>query len=189
MQRFSYILDYKTHQLIEERDEYKPYLKDLGSKAEEYARRANEINPKGPEGLAWYAGSYSYHAASMGIVTAILKGAGSKLKDLANALIETDDAYHGAFGYRILGRLNLKAPFPVGSKKKAVEYLKKAVEKSPDDLLNRFWLGETYRQQKEYGKAREQFQFVIDHPPMDIETHVAEFYKIAAKTRLEEITK
>lgn len=178
------ILDFKTHALIEEKDEYKPFLRELGGKAEAHGAKAYAANPKGLDALVWYNGSIAYHAASMGIVHAILHGAGTRVKKLAGELIQLDDSYHGAFGYRIMGRFHIKAPFPVGSKKKAAEFLEKAVAKYPADLQNHFWLGEAYLTQKNNRKAAEQFQFVLDHPPSSIETHLAETFKSAAQKRL-----
>jgi tetratricopeptide (TPR) repeat protein len=186
-QAYCFALDFKTNGLIEEKDEFKPFLKEYGEKGELYGSRAYAINPKGLDALVWYNGSYAYHAASLGIVKAILKGAANKVKDLARELIELDDTYHGAFGYRILGRFNLKAPFPAGSKKKAIEFLEKAVAKDPTDLQNHFWLAEAYFAQKKTSQAREQYQYVIDHPPAEIEIHLDSVLKSYSQKRLSKI--
>ena len=120
----------------------------------------------------------------MGILQAIMKGAGGKLKKLANELIEVDDAALDALGYRMLGRFYLSAPFPVGSKGKAAEYLEKAVEKAPGSLFDHYWLGEAYRMKKKSEEARREFQFVLDHPPSADEKHFSEPTKQAAQRRL-----
>jgi tetratricopeptide (TPR) repeat protein len=178
------LLDLKTESLIEEKEEYKPVLQELGSKAEFYGARAYAADPKGLDGLVWYTGGYSYHAASMGIVKAILKGAGGTLKRLAKELIALDDTYHGAFGYRMLGRFHIVAPFPAGSKSKAVENLELAVRKDPSELQNHYWLGEAYSIKKKYKEAAEQYQYVLDNPPNKIEEHIDAAFKKASRKRL-----
>ncbi len=178
------ILDIKTAGLIEEKEEYKPLLKEFGEKAESYAEKAYTVNPKGVEGLTWYSASYAYHASSMGILQAILKGAGGKLKKLANELIAVDDAASDALGYRLLGRLYFSAPFPVGNKTKALEYFKKSVEKAPGSLFNHYWLGEAYRAKEKEKEARIEYQFVLDHPPTENEKHFSDSTREAARQRL-----
>ena len=182
------MLDFKTNALIVEKDEYKPALRDLGAKAEAYAERAYRADPKGLDGLVWYTGSYAYHAASMGIVTAVFKGAGEKLKKLSNELVAADDGYHGAFGYRMLGRFYLNAPFPVGSKKKAMEYFEKATQKDSRDLENHYFLGVAYAAKNQVPKAKMEFEFVRVHPPLDIEAHLADLFKQAAKEEIDKIS-
>lgn len=184
---YNWILDLKTGGLIEEKDEYKPLLKGLGETAELYADRAYNAKPNGVEALAWYNLSYAYHASSMGIVTAILKGAGGKLKKLANEIIAVDDTYLDAVGYRLLGRLYFSAPFPVGSKKKALEYFQKSVERAPGSLFNHYWLGEGYIAREKIEEGRKEFQFVLDHPPTETEKHFSETTKQAAQRRLREL--
>ena len=183
------ILDIKTNIMIEEKKEYKPFLKDLGEKAGFYGAKAYAANPKGLDALVWYNGSYAYHASSMGIIKAILNGAGAKVKILANELIKQNDRYHGAFGYRILGRFYLNAPFPIGSRRKAMEHFKKAVDKAPADLQNHYWLGEAYRREGRAKEAKEQFEFVAANPPADIEAHLAGILKQYAQKYLDEINK
>ena len=182
------ILDLKTKILVEEKEEYKPLLKELGSKAEYYGERAYRINPRGVDALVWYNGAFAYHAASMGILKAILKGAGTKVKKLAEELIEIDDTYHGAFGYRILGRFYMKAPFPIGSKKKAIRALKQAIEKDPTDLQSHFFLAEAYRLKGEKEKARASYEFVLGHEPAAIEAHVGDVIKAFAQSRIQELS-
>lgn len=178
------ILDLKTAGVIEEKEENKPILKELGTKAEYYADKAYAQNPKGPEALNWYVASYAYHASSMGILQAILKGAGGKLKKLANELIAVDPAASDALAYRMLGRLYLSAPFPVGDKNKALEYFEKGVEVAPGSLMNRYWLGEVYRAKGKSEDARKEFQFVLDEPSSGNEQHISGLIKEAAHRRL-----
>ncbi len=178
------ILDLKTAGVIEEKEENKPLLKELGGKAEYYADKAYAQNPKGPEALNWYVASYAYHASSMGILQAILKGAGGKLKRLANELIEVDPAAGDALAYRMLGRLYFSAPFPVGNKSKALEYFGKGVETAPQSLMNHHWLGEGYQAKEKKEEARKEFQFVLDEPPSGNEQHISGLIKKAAQRRL-----
>ena len=181
------ILDFKTRILLTEKDEDKPALRELGEKAEAFGARAYAANPRGLDALVWYTGSIAYHAAGTGILKAIYQGTDGKIESLAAQLISLDPVYHGAFGYRILGRLYLKAPFPKGNKRKAAEYLEKAVAAYPPDLQNHYWLGAAYLSRKKFPEAQRQFQYVLDHPPQEIEAHFSGLLKDAARLALDSL--
>lgn len=179
------ILNLQTSALIEEKAAYRPALIELGGKAVRYSEKAYIENPKGKEALTWYLTSYGYHASGLGILKAILKGAGGKLKKLSQELIEIDDTCSGALGYRMMARFHLSAPFPIGSKKKAVEYAEKSVAKAPDFLINHYWLGEAYLKNGAREKARVQFQFILDHPPTQEEAHFAPAIREASQRQIQ----
>lgn len=185
---YCYLLDLKTSQLIEEKDEFKPLLKTIGEKAEFHGKQAYRLNPLGIDGLVWYIGAMAYHASSMGIVNAILNGSGTRVKKFAEELSRRGQLYPGAFGSRVLGRYYMAAPFPVGSKSKAVRYLEKSVQTYPPDLANHYFLARAYRAKGEHDKAARELRFVLENPaPVDTR-HLEAFYKEAARRDFEALT-
>lgn len=179
---YIYILDIKTDCLIVEKREYKPVLKELGHLAQQYAKRAYKVNPKGKEAVRANLQSYGYYSASMGIVTAVLKGAAGHYVALAKELIAIDDTYCGASAYRCLGRLYYMAPWPLGNSKKAMKFYQKASERNPDMLEPHYWRGMIYLKKKKYEAARKEFEFVLSNPPIKLEEHcISEFKKESQK--------
>ncbi|MFH1378746.1 MAG: hypothetical protein ABII23_00580 [bacterium] len=67
------ILTIKTSALIIEKDEYKPLLKQLGRKADVYARKAYELNPENKEAVMTALQAHGYFSSSFGIAAAIIK--------------------------------------------------------------------------------------------------------------------
>jgi tetratricopeptide (TPR) repeat protein len=183
------IIDIKTDALIVEKDENKPIMKDLGKKALDYAEKAYEIDPKNEEVVAVNLRAYAYYSASMGIVTAILKGAAGHYKELANELIALDDTYESGLAYSYLGRLYHMSPWPVGSSKKSLKNYLKALEINDKKLETHYWLGILYLDDKEYDKAKKEFEYVVNNPPIEFEKSWIGAFKTDAKKKLEDIAK
>lgn len=163
------ILGIKTSGLVVEKDEYIPLLKDLGKKADMYAKAAYNINPRSKHAIGAALQAHGYYSSSIGIIKAILTGAAGRYKKLARKLIGTDDSFQGALGYAALGRFYYMAPWPVGSKKKSKQFYLKALEKHSNLLEPRYYFGMMAIKDKQYDKAREFFQFVITNEPHEIE--------------------
>lgn len=179
---YIYILDIKTNCLIVEKREYKPVLKELGHLAQQYAKRAYRINPKGKEAVRANLQSYGYYSASMGIIRAVLKGAAGHYVSLAKELIAIDDTYCGASAYRCLGRLYYMAPWPLGNSKKAMKFYQKATDRNPEMLEPHYWRGMIYLRKKKYEAAKKEFEFVLSNPPIELEEHfISEFKKESQK--------
>ncbi|HMS40050.1 MAG TPA: hypothetical protein PKE69_07495, partial [Pyrinomonadaceae bacterium] len=73
--------------------------------------------------------------------------------------------YGGA--WRVLGRVYHKAPgfpFSIGSTKKAIECLEKAVNLGPKFYLNHLFLAEAYISNRDKDKAREQLEWIQNAP-------------------------
>ncbi|UCH96303.1 MAG: hypothetical protein JSV88_05465 [Candidatus Aminicenantes bacterium] len=183
------IIDIKTSALIVEKDEYKPILKKLGKIANDYAKRAYESNPKDIEVVSAYLVSYGYYSASFGIFKAIFKGAAGRYKKLCNEIIEIDETHLGALGYRLLGKLYHVAPWPVGSKKKALKFFKKAVETDNTLLYSHYYIGLIYFNQKKYDLAEDEFRFVLENDANIHEKHFVDAYKREAGNYLTKISK
>jgi tetratricopeptide (TPR) repeat protein len=183
------IIDIKTSALIEEKDEFKPLLKELGQIANDYAEKAYKLNPKNKNVVAANLVSYGYYSASFGIVKAIFKGAAGHYKDLCNQLIEIDNTHLGALGYRLLGKLYHVAPWPVGSKKKAMHFFQKAVETDNSVLYTHYYIGVLQFEKREYDLAEKEFAIVKESPPHASEKHYIDAYKQKAHHYLMSISR
>jgi tetratricopeptide (TPR) repeat protein len=166
---------------------------DLGDKANkkvretyyeksiEYAEKAIELMPDGPDGHFW-------KAAALGKLLKI-KGGKTKIelamdmKKELDLVLQFDPSYDPA--YYIYGRLQrgvaslnrvlksiakaIYGDIDDATKENAIEYFKKAVELNPKVIAYRFELGTTLKDVKKWESAREQFQVIADLPVVDEE--------------------
>jgi tetratricopeptide (TPR) repeat protein len=183
------IIDIKTAYLMEEKDEYKPILKNLGQKASEYAEKALKLNPKSKEAVASAIRAYAYYSSSFGIMKAMFKGAAGHFKDLCNQLIKLDDKFMGALGYLSMGKFYFMAPWPVGSDSKSLSFFKKALAADNATLYSHYYVGVLSFDDKKWDLAEKEFVFVRDNPPIVYEKHYIEAYKKKADEYLAKIAK
>lgn len=183
-QAYIYVIDIKTHSLMEEKSEYKPLLKEYGKIANDYAKKACELKPDSKESVAANLLSYGYYSASFGIFKAIFKGAAGNYKDLARKLNQLDEKYKGGLGYRSLGKLYHVAPWPVGSSKKALQNFLKAIEIDNSSLYSHYYAGFIYLDKKKYSLAVKHFQFVLENESPWYEKHMIQAYIDSARILL-----
>jgi tetratricopeptide (TPR) repeat protein len=183
------IISIKTTALIEERDEFKPLLKTLGKAALEYAEKALRIDPQSKEAVGICLVACGYYAAGIGIFKSLCKGVGRQYKDLAWRLIRLDAKFEGALGYRSLGKFYELAPWPVGSRRKALKYFRKAVEVNPRVLHAHYHLGMLYLKKGDLDLARREFSFVAENPAHPCEAHYISAYKDKARKQLQQFAR
>ena len=95
----------------------------------------------------WTAGHWGEWGLSRGKFTAARSGVASKLRDLAQTVVDLDPGFDDAAGYRILGRLHSEAPkipFVTGwvSHKKGLQYLRRAHRVGPNHPVTWYFLAE-----------------------------------------------
>ena len=167
-------------------------------KAEEYARRATEIEPKGIDGLRWLVSSKGLRAVQTNALDA--SRLGTEVYESAHRILEMDSLHAGA--HHSLGVLNYEVQklsrferfiatrilgnraFRLTSWENAERYLKRAVALEPDFLLYHLDLGKMYFERKQMTLARQAFQRVLElprvHPPDKMFQEVAE--RLLART-------
>ena len=114
----------------------------------------------------------------------------SPIKAAAEKALELDENYFYGGPWRVLGRLYDKAPgfpFSVGSAKKAVEHLEKAVEIGSKFFLNRLFLAEAYISNRDKTLAKHQLEWIINTPPNKNHEREDEGYKLEAQSLLEKL--
>jgi hypothetical protein len=112
------------------------------------------------------------------------------IKKAAEKAANIDGGYFYGGPWRVLGRLYHKAPgFPisVGSTKKAIECLEKAVAAGEKFFLNRLFLAEAYLSNRDKSKAREQLEWLAAAAPNKNHEREDEAIKLQARALLENL--
>jgi len=130
----------------------KKLKRKLFKKGIEYAKQSIKFDPNSPSAHLWLAGNYASYGRAKGILRSLFL-----IKPIRRELekvIDLDPAFKGGVGYRILGLVDYKVPRLVGgSKKRALERLQKAMEIDETHPDNVYYMGEFYRETKQYEKS------------------------------------
>ncbi len=131
----------------------------------ECGKEGAAIDEDSTEANFWLAVNYGSYGQEKGIMQSL--SLINPVKDAAEKALKLDENYFYGGPFRVLGRLYHKAPgfpFSIGSTKKAIEYLEKAVASGPKFFLNRLFLAEAYLSDRKKDKAREQLEWIINAP-------------------------
>jgi len=136
----------------------KEIKKKIYDQGKELGEAALKEFPESPGINLYLAIVWGVWGEEYGIFAAARKGVAGKMKKLCEKTIKLDPEFDEAGGYRILGRLNFKAPkIPLilgwPSKKKAVTILEKSLKIAPDDLNTKQFLAEALYSQKQKERA------------------------------------
>ena len=137
-------------------------FKDLAAKAHELTA----ASPGRVEPMVWEAIILSSYAKFAGGLSAL-----DKAKTARDLLVRAEKADVQALDgsiYTSLGSLYYKVPgWPIGfgDKKKAREYLEKAVKLNPEGIDPNYFYGDFLAEQGEYAKAKEYMQKALSAPP------------------------
>jgi tetratricopeptide (TPR) repeat protein len=144
------------------------------------ARRARELNPDGVEGYYWYALNVgrladvdrTYGVNAVGEMQTALKRA-----------IELDERYDLAGPLRVTGVLYLRTPQPpasIGSPRKGLRLLERAVELFPDYPENYLYLAEALHDNNRADDAKEALRKVLETQPWPDQQFESEQWKAQA---------
>lgn len=123
------------------------------------------INEDSLEANFWLSVNSGAFGQEKGIMQSLAMVA--PIKERAEKAARIDESYFYGGPWRVLGRLYHKAPgfpFSVGSTKKAIECLEKAVNLGPKFYLNRLFLAEAFISNREKAKAKEQLEWILAAP-------------------------
>ena len=136
----------------------------------------------------WLAVNYGSFGQEKGIMQSLAMI--SPIKKRVEKVIELDETYFYGGAWRVLGRLYHKAPgFPIsiGSSKKALECLEKALKIGPTFYLNHLFLAELYISTGDKAKAKERLQWIQNAPLNKNHEREDEASKREAQTLLEKL--
>lgn len=127
----------------------------------------------------WASVDWGKWAIVFGKTAAVKKGAASKIRDYATAVILLDPQLEGGGGYRVLGRLHHQTPFVPfltgwASREEALRNLRLAVKTLPGDFINRLYLAEAMwdyetARRDEARKALETLVAAMPSPSLPVE--------------------
>ena len=165
-------------------------FKELVARAEKLRKQY----PDRAEPKIWEAIIRAGYAGAMGGLSAMFN-AMPQMKQGRDLLLEAEKidpkALHGSI-YTTLGSFYYMVPggfIGFGDKKKALEYLKKALEIAPDDLDANYFMGDYWFDQKQYAKAKPYFEKVLALPDVADRPVYSKGRKDEARKRLEAIAK
>jgi tetratricopeptide (TPR) repeat protein len=146
------------------------------------ARRARELNPDRVEGHYWYAVNVGFLAdvdRSYGL------NAVAEMEPALKRAGEIDERYDYDGPLRVLGVLLLRTPQPpvsIGSPRKGLRLLQRAVERFPDYPENYLYLGEALRDAGRTEEAKAAWQKAIALPaPVGRDVEAARWSKESQK--------
>lgn len=126
------------------------------------ARRAHELQPDRAEGHYWYA-------INVGLLADVDRKYGldavSEMEAALKKAMEIDERYDFAGPLRVLGILHLRTPAPptsIGSPRKGLKLLRRAVDLFPDYPENYLYLAEALRDNGKRDEAREALVKVLE---------------------------
>jgi tetratricopeptide (TPR) repeat protein len=151
----------RIHYYIGSQTESNKDKKIIFSQGIYYAKKAIDLAADKPDGYYWLGVNYGVYGEARGVLKSLFLV--DDIKEAMNKVIELNRAYEDGGPDRVLGRVYFKLPgFAGGDTKKSLEHLLKSKEFGPNDALTRCYLADTYIELKEYDKAREELEFVLN---------------------------
>ncbi len=136
----------------------------------------------GSEGLKYFPESVAIHTwmaiiwgvwgEEYGILRSAREGVAGRIRQHCEKVIEIDNTFQDAAGYRVLGRLHFKAPkIPIilswPSKDKSLEYLEKAHQMAPNNLYTKQYLAESLYDSGKIDRAQKLIIEIIESNYID----------------------
>jgi len=148
---------YFKGQFAERESDEKKKVFDMGKNA---GAEGLEEFPESVGINAWMAIIWGVWGEENGILQSARQGVAGKVRSHCEKVIELDENFQDATGYRVLGRLHFKAPrIPLilgwPSKEQAVEYLERAYQLSPSNLNTIQYLAEALYERGQKDRAKE----------------------------------
>ena len=145
-----------------------------------FARRARELNPNGVEGQYWYA-------LDVGLLADVDRSYGldavGEMETALKRAIELDERYDLGGPLRVLGILHLRTPLPpasIGSPRKGLKLLQRAVELFPEYPENYLYLAEALRDSGRADEAKEAIGKVLEAKPWPDRLFESQEWKVRA---------
>jgi tetratricopeptide (TPR) repeat protein len=153
------------------------------------AHRARELKPDGVEGYYWYA-------LTVGLLADVDRAYGldavGEMQAALKRAIELDERYDFAGPLRVLGILYLRTPQPpasIGSPRKGLQLLRRAVEFFPDYPENYLYLADALHDNGRVDEAKEALRKVLEAKPWPDQQFESEQWKAEAIKRQAQLDK
>ena len=161
--------------------------KDAAKRGIVLARHARELKPDGVEGHYWYA-------LNVGLLADVDRTYGldavNEMQAALKRAIELDERYDFGGPLCVLGLLHLRTPAPpvsIGSPRKGLRLLQRAVDLFPDYPENYLYLAEALRDTGRPDEARKAIDRVLQAPPLPDQQFESARWKGDAQKLLSEL--
>ena len=149
---------------LQDTDENRALWADLGERALEHARVASRLRPDSVEAAGELATAYMFYSSSLGILSAILKGAGTEYQEHARRVVELDEQYDDALGHTLLAGFFLVAPWPIRDMDASRAAYERAAQVAPASAGNQYGLGVFWAREGDPERARQHFERTLSMP-------------------------
>jgi hypothetical protein len=134
--------------------------KRLGKAGWDVGERAKQLNPAGLEGKYWTSVDIGAYSEAVGVIKALAEGLEGKFRDPILEVAAADPDMHNpnldACGPEMaIGRYYYKLPWPKHSDSKSKEWLARAIQAHPENLLAHYYLADTLKDHEPDAARRE----------------------------------
>lgn len=136
---------------------------DIFTQGMDFGKKAIEVNPNGLDGHYWYGSNMGKYGEARGIFKS-LQFIDPIIQEMETNLKIDPNHYKSITVLGIIYRKAPPWPVSVGDMDKSLEFLQRAISINDKSLHAHLNLGITYNKLKEWQKAKECFQKVIDMP-------------------------
>jgi hypothetical protein len=124
--------------------------KALAKEGWDVGEKAKKINPTGVEGKYWTSVDIGAYSEAVGVITALAQGLESKFRDPILEVVAADpNSQNPNLDFvgpeMAIGRYYYKLPWPKRSDSKSKEWLNRAINARPDNLLAHYYLADTLK--------------------------------------------
>lgn len=152
--RFNYFLGKQTTDSVESEKAFEDGIKA--------GKIASRIEPNKPDGFFWYGANLGEQARRSPVTVGIKSV--DDIREAMNKVIEIQPDYQAASAYDALAQIELNSGI-FGDKKKAVEYLEKALELEKDNTYIYLHLGEAYLAVNRDAEAKKHLEYLLKMKP------------------------
>ena len=117
--------------------------KQVAKEGWNYAKRAVEAKPQGPEGKYFTALSIGAYSQAVGILKALSEGLEGQFVENLEFSIKNNESFDRYGGHTAKGRYHWELPWPKRDLTKSKEELQKSIDKHPEHLRNYYFLADT----------------------------------------------
>lgn len=117
--------------------------KQVAKEGWNFAKRAVEAKPQGPEGKYYTALSIGAYSQAVGILKALSEGLEGQFVENLDFSIKNNESFDRYGGHTAKGRYHWELPWPKRNLGKSKEELQKSIDKHPEHLRNYYFLADT----------------------------------------------
>ena len=117
--------------------------KQVAKEGWNFARRAVEAKPQGPEAKYYTAINIGAYSQAVGILKALGEGLEGQFVENLDFSIKNNEAFDRSGGHTAKGRYHWELPWPKRDLGKSKAELQKSIDKNPEHLRNYYFLADT----------------------------------------------